>query len=286
MVSKGRNFESYLGRKMKLVFPALLTAIIAFAALSGGATPVGAHSLDSVEQQQIQREAKVEFVNRPAPDFSLTDPAGNGVQLADFRGKVVILYFIYTACPDICPLATQKIIEIQNLVSVTPMLERVAFIAITTDPVTDTPDVMRGYMEAQGVDPENFLFLSSGAEQPAATRNLATEFGLKFTPTDDGYQMHDTVINVIDRELRIRARYHGLEFNSTNVVLYLNALSNDLDVHPAPVAGAATASQPDEVNIVRSMWIGFGIIFVAAVSFAVLVVGRIRRRKRRRTSIS
>ena len=50
----------------------------------------------------------------PAPPFELTSQEGKRVKLADFRGKVVAVTFIYTGCPDICPLLTQKMVDIQE----------------------------------------------------------------------------------------------------------------------------------------------------------------------------
>jgi protein SCO1/2 len=270
---------------MKSVFLFARAAVIALAGLASVPVSAPAHSLDAVEQQQARLEAKVQFINRPAPEFALEDANGNPVRLADFRGKMVVLYFIYTSCPDVCPLNTQKIVEIQDLVAPTPMRERVQFIAITTDPVTDTPDIMRSYMTSHGVDPVNYLFLTSGPGQPMATRELAAEYGLKFTPTDDGYQMHGTITHVIDREARLRARYHGLDFEATNVVLYLNALSNDLESHPAGVADPAPArlaagnsGQAAPLAPLLPVLAGIGGAIILAALTAFVLVRRSRRR--------
>lgn len=217
----------------------VLAALIYFAAF-GFPTSAGAHSLEEVEQQQLKREPYVEIVNHPAPAFMLEDSTGRAVSLADFRGKVVVLYFIYATCPDVCPLLTQKIVEIQERVNRTPMLDQVQFVAITTDPALDTPDVLERYMTDQGVDRRNYVFLTSGADRPDLTRQLAAQYRLTFSPTDDGYQVHASVTNVIDREGNLRARYHGLNFNTTNVVLFTNALINDVDAHPASAAPAGS----------------------------------------------
>lgn len=50
----------------------------------------------------------------PAPPFTLISQHGKPVALADLRGKVVAVTFIYTGCPDICPLLTQKMVDVQN----------------------------------------------------------------------------------------------------------------------------------------------------------------------------
>ena len=58
------------------------------------------------------------------------------------------------------------------------------------------------------------------------TRQLAQAFGHKFTLTEDGYQMHGVVTHVIDQEGRWRANFHGLKFEPTSLVVYVNALVN------------------------------------------------------------
>ncbi|NKE48526.1 SCO family protein [Roseomonas frigidaquae] len=169
------------------------------------------------------------FEARPAPDFALQDAEGRPVGLADLRGKVVVLHFIYASCPDACPLHADLIARIQEMVNLTPMREQVRFVTITTDPEHDTPEVMRGFGETHGLKPANWTFLTSGPERPQETVRLAQAFGLVFVPTGGGQQMHAVVTQVIDREGRLRAKFHGLDFNPTNLVLYLNALTHDED---------------------------------------------------------
>ena len=186
-----------------------------------------AHSLDDVEKMLRDREFFLQVVNQPAPAFTLQDAAGRSVSLADFRGRVVVLYFIYTHCPDECPLQSEKLAEIQKAINATPMRNLVQFIAVTTDPDRDTPAVLNAYGPLHGLDLANWVFLTSGTGRPSATRELAERYGLKFTPADDGLQMHGIVTHLIDKSGNLRARYHGLKFNSTNFIIHLNALTND-----------------------------------------------------------
>jgi len=114
------------------------------------------------------------------------------------------------------------------MVNQTPMRELVQFVTITTDPKHDTPEVMRDYGPAHRLDPANWTFLTSGPERPEdTTRKLAERFGHTFSETEDGYQVHGVVTHVIDREGRWQANFHGLEFEPTNLVLYINALTHE-----------------------------------------------------------
>ena len=203
-----------------------LTAFITTAILFA-LQPALAHSLKELEDNLFQRETYVEFMDRPAPGFSLADAEGQSVSLADFRGKVVVLWFVYTHCPNECPLQSEKLAHIQALVNGTPMRDLVRFMTITTDPARDTPDVLQGYGKLHGLDAANWVFLTSGTDKDAATREIADRYGLKFTSTGEGEQMHGVVTHVIDKSGNLRARFHGLKFADTNLILYVNALTND-----------------------------------------------------------
>jgi protein SCO1/2 len=205
-----------------------LRLALAFVAATASAPVATAHSLEGLERQLGDRERYFQAIDKETPDFTLADADGRLVRLADFRDKVVVLHFIYIGCPDVCPLHAEKIAEVQAMVNRTPMKDRVRFVTVTTDPAHDTPDVLRGYGPAHGLDSVNWMFLTAPeGHGEDATRRLAERFGQKFTKTDDGYQMHGIVTYVIDREGRWRANFHGLKFASVNLVMYVNALVND-----------------------------------------------------------
>ncbi len=197
-----------------------------------GPYEVAAHSLESLENQLHNKEKYFQSLDREAPEFTLQDADGRTTGSADLRGKVVVLHFVYTNCPDVCPLHAERIAEIQEMINQTPMGDLVRFVTITTDPKNDTPEVMRTYGRERGLDPVNWTFLTSGPERVAATRELVERFGHKFTKVEDGYQVHGVVTHVIDMKGRWRANFHGLKFQPTNLVLFINALTND--VHKAP----------------------------------------------------
>lgn len=203
-------------------------AAFSFAVVTAIVIPAEAHSLKELENQLGAREKYFQPFNKDAPGFGLENAAGRRLRLADFHDKVVVLHFIYTNCPDVCPLHAERIAGIQEMINQTPMKEQVQFISVTTDPENDTAEVMRDYGPAHGLDPVNWVFLGSGPGTPEdTTRKLAERYGHKFTKTDEGYQIHGVVTHVIDREGRWRANFHGLKFSPTNLVLFVNALVND-----------------------------------------------------------
>jgi protein SCO1 len=211
-----------------------ITSWICALAVTIASMPVArAHSLDELEATLGEKEKYFQPFDKPAPEFTLRNADGGSVRLTDFRGKVVVMHFIYASCPDVCPLHAERIAEVQAMINQTPMKERIQFISVTTDPLKDTSDVLRGYGSAHGLDTVNWIFLTTTPEQPEdATRRLAQAYGHKFTKTPDDYQMHGIVTHVIDREGRWRANFHGLRFEPVNLVLFVNALVND--AHPEP----------------------------------------------------
>ena len=188
-----------------------------------------------------ERERYFQPIARPAPGFTLQDAEGRRMSLADLRGQVIVLHFIYASCPDVCPLHAEKIAEIQAMVNITPMRELVQFVTITTDPARDSAQVMRDYGPAHGLDAANWTFLTTLPGQPEdTTRQLAEAFGHKFTPTPDGMQMHGIVTHVIEQEGVWRANFHGLEFKPTSLAVFLNALINKAHApHPPDLLGGA-----------------------------------------------
>lgn len=214
-------------------------------------TPIAAHALESLEQDLREKERFFEIKNVPAPGFTLQDADGMPVSLADLRGKIVVLHFIYASCPDVCPLHANLIGRIQAMVNQTPMRDQVQFVTVTTDPERDTADVLRGYGEIHRLDPANWVFLTSGPDRPEATRELVGAFGHEFTVTEDGLQMHSVVTHVIDQQGTLRANFHGLEFDPTNLVLYLNGLVNAGASHGHE---AADGSAPSIWQRIRSLF--------------------------------
>ena len=193
------------------------------------APPANAHTLKELEDQLLVREKYFQPVDLAAPEFTLSDADGPTVSLADFRGKVVVLNFIYTNCPDECPLQAEKIAKIQTLINHTPMRDQVAFVTITTDPKRDRGQVLSDYGKAHGLDAANWVFLTTGPDQPEdASRKLARAYGLEFTPEADGFELH---AHVIDQNGRMLGRFHGLDFDQTNFIVFVNALTNHLQDH-------------------------------------------------------
>jgi protein SCO1/2 len=215
-------------KKLTSITAALLMAAHAMAA---------AHSLEDVEANLHEQERYAQFVDRPAPPFTLQDVEGNPVSLSDFQGKTVVLNFIYTRCTDACPLHMNTIKQLQDLVNAEGLRDQVQFITIATDTedVASTRDNMRAYGRNFAFDPTNWRFLFRSEGQPQDhTKGVAEDYGLTFTVAEEGLQIHGVVTHVIDQTGPMRARFHGLKFKPEHFVKYVTAVAKGPDAVAPP----------------------------------------------------
>jgi protein SCO1 len=191
--------------------------------------PAAAHSLADLQAMLRDREQNFQPIDKGAPQFALQDGEGRPVALVDFRGKVVVLHFISTSCRDGCPRHAERIAQIQSLIRQSPMKTQVQFVTITTDPDSDRGNILAQYGRAHDLDLLNWVFLTTKPDQPEdTTRKVAEQYGHRFEKTENGYQDDRVVTHVIDKEGHWRADFHGLTFEPTNVVVFVNALVNDI----------------------------------------------------------
>ena len=145
----------------------------------------------------------------PAPSFTLTSQDNKPVSLADFRGKVVAVTFIYTGCPDICPLLTQKMVDVQDALGAL-FGDKIAFVSISLDPERDTPEVLKDYAQFWGAKPEGWSFLTGSLD---AVRDVTRRYGVFFAKSEDGSVEHSQLTTLIDADGQIRLQYLGARFD-------------------------------------------------------------------------
>ncbi|MDZ7891188.1 MAG: SCO family protein [Rhodoferax sp.] len=80
-----------------------------------------------------------------AKDFELTDHNGQVRRLGDFKGKIVVMFFGFTQCPDVCPTSMTELAEVKKALGVDG--DKLQGLFVTVDPARDTPEVLKGYME-------------------------------------------------------------------------------------------------------------------------------------------
>lgn len=136
-----------------------------------------------------------------ARGFSLTDHTGQARTLADFRGKLVVLFFGYTQCPDVCPTTMAEMAAVMKELG--PSSKDVQVLFVTLDPERDTQEVLAHYVPAFD---KRFIGLRGTPEQTAQTAKEFKVFVAKVAgSTPDNYTVDHTAGSyVFDKEGRIR----------------------------------------------------------------------------------
>ena len=161
-------------------------------------------------------------VIEPAADFRLTDLDGNEVTLEDFGGKIKIVTFIYTSCPDACLLATGILSRLQGILRDEGLLgARVKLASITFDPERDTPERLAEYAGGFGADGESWLFLRGTA---ADTKAVLSDYDIWTKDLPDGRIDHVMRVYLIDGEDNIREIYNLAYLHPELVVNDINAI--------------------------------------------------------------
>jgi protein SCO1/2 len=145
----------------------------------------------------------------PAPEFALTSQDGVRMTLADLRDKVVAVTFIYTSCPDTCPVLTAKMAQVQD--DLGPNFgSKIAFVSITVDPERDTPEVLREYAHTFGANLAGWSFLTG---TPKSIREVAQRYGIYATKSVGNDVDHTFLTSLIDRRGALRVQYLGVRFD-------------------------------------------------------------------------
>jgi len=106
-------------------------------------------------------------------EFSLLDPDGNVKTLADFKGKVVVMFFGYTQCPDICPTTLTEMQQVMTLLG--PQSDKVQVLFVTVDPQRDTAAILKQYVPAF-----DSRFLGLRPVDDAALEKVAKDFKIYY----------------------------------------------------------------------------------------------------------
>ncbi|WP_179107031.1 SCO family protein [Variovorax sp. KK3] len=141
-----------------------------------------------------------------AKGFSLTDADGKQRTLADFKGKVVVMFFGYAQCPDVCPTTMTEMAQVKQQLGSDGDKLQVVF--VTVDPERDTPEVMKAYMGA--FDPAFVALIPTPEQLASVTKDYKVYYKKVEGKTPTSYSMdHSAASFIYDTEgrLRLYSRY-------------------------------------------------------------------------------
>jgi len=157
-----------------------------------------------------------------APAFTLRDPAGHAVRLADYRGQVVLLAFVFTTCPGVCPLISKQMSALQESLKGEGLFgSKASLLSVTVDPDTDTSPALAKYAQSYGADPAGWRFLRESPENLTPVLKAYDEW-TKLLPK--GEIDHPARVYLIDRTGNIREIYSLAFFNEKQALLDMKAL--------------------------------------------------------------
>ena len=141
-----------------------------------------------------------------AKGFTLTDHNGQSRSLSDFKGKVVVLFFGYTQCPDVCPTSMNELAEVKRLLGADA--DKMQGVFVTVDPARDTTELLKAYMG--NFDPTFVAFVPTADELPVVAKQFKIYYKKVEGQTPTSYTMdHSAGSYVYDMQgnLRLYSRY-------------------------------------------------------------------------------
>jgi protein SCO1/2 len=264
---------------------ALLYAMLAAPPATAQDDATNAPALDAVVALQASQAA----IGRAVGEHLLLDRRERAVRLSDYRGKPLLVSFIYTGCFKVCPTTTQSLsVAVQQLTKVFGA-NSFNVVSIGFNQPFDSPTAMRAFAAQMGIDAPNWDFLSP---TPGAVEALLSDFGFRYVATPAGID-HVLTVSVLDAQGRIYAQVYGERPSRDRIGEPLRRLLNDAPLQP----GGSLAEMVQRVRILCTVYdpktgeyrydyglileIAGGVTFALAMACFFLLECRTRRQMRR-----
>jgi protein SCO1/2 len=228
-------------------------------------------------------------IGRQLADFTLLDREGRPVRLSDYRGKPLLVNFIYTGCFQVCPTSTRALAEALQAMSGGFDTTQFNVVSIGFNQPADSPQAMKAFALQHRIGSPNWNFLSAPA---AIVDTLTREFGFVYAPTQAGFD-HLLQVGIVDANGRLVTQVYGDDFSADRLGEPLRRLLAD---QPLP-AQLSLADIVEKVRVLCSVYdpksgtyrVSYSLAFEVAggVTFAIAMLWffalewRERRRLRR-----
>ena len=228
-------------------------------------------------------------IGRAVGEHLLLDRRERPVRLTDYRGKPVLVSFIYTGCYKVCPTTTRSLsVAVAQLAQVFGA-DRFNVVSVGFNQPFDSPTAMRAFAAQMGIEASNWDFLSP---TPGAVEALLSDFGFRYVETPAGID-HVLTVSVLDAQGRIYAQVYGERLSRDQLGEPLRRLLNDAPLQP----GTSLAEMVERVRILCTVYdprtgeyrydyglileIAGGVTFAVAMAIFFVLEWRTRRRMRR-----
>lgn len=221
------GFMDAMAMTYKLKPPAIVTQLAAGDSISA--------DLVNIEPDYWLENIKVTGHSKPAapttqripspgdavPNFAFTNQDGRRFSLSQYKGKVLLITFIYTRCPfpDFCPRMSSNFAEVHKQLAANSALANTQLLSLSFDPEHDTPKVLRdyGFSVAHTHDPKLFSRWQFAVPSAQDLPKVADFFGLVYKP-ENGLITHNLSTAVISPDGKIVKWYHGSDWQVSDLI--------------------------------------------------------------------
>ena len=185
----------------------LLILLMSWVAFLPGAPLAATDKSDYTPEQALTYSQAA--IGRTLANYAFTDSHGEAVTMADFRGKPLVVSFIYTSCADSCPIITQTLADAAASARNALGNDSFSVVSVGFDSAADSPDRMRYFATQQGIDVADWKFLSG--DLPSMV-GLAENLGFIFYSSPKGYD-HLSQVTVLDGKGVVYRQVYGQTFD-------------------------------------------------------------------------
>ena len=176
----------------------LLAALTVFTAAGAADTPA------ALDEQEALRASQA-VVGSTVPDHTLLDSQGRPLRLSSYRGKPLLVSFIYTGCFQICPTQTRALLDAVKGLDTRFGPQQYNVVSVGFNQPFDSPTAMRAFAAQQRIDRSNWAFVSP---PPATVSQLTRDFGFSYAATPAGFD-HLLGVSIVDAQGRIHSQVLG-----------------------------------------------------------------------------
>lgn len=163
---------------------------------------------DDVQVTQKNGKNLYDTVWHQVKNIRLTNQLGQEVSFDDVKGRIIVLDFMFTRCPSICPQLTEAMRKLQKSFPDNDTI--VQFISMTVDPLHDTVDVLRNYAEKYGVNPDNWWLLTGDKDSIYDFAFSEIKASVADVNVDTAF-VHTENFFLLDKNRVVRGWYNGLD---------------------------------------------------------------------------
>jgi protein SCO1 len=267
----------------------LVSIALCLLTIAGPATPVAAQHAKGGYDEDAAIATSQAAIGQALGDYTLTDSQGQAVNLADYRGRPLLISMIFTSCYHVCPAITQHLDFAVKAAREALGADSFQVITVGFDTAVDTPEAMRRFARRQDVEDPNWAFLSGPAETMAA---LVDNIGFVHFPSPRGFD-HINQVTVVDRDGVIYRQVYGAAFDLPWLVEPLKQLVYNRPQPNDPIGTGllnriklfCTVYDPNtgRYRIDYSLFVGVAVgaaIVLALIAWLLLEYLRARRSKR------